>query len=158
MAPAVPRRVVKDLLQLVRAVSCSSSVDLQHSIVRVLFSPSAMLDFSPSRERVSGWKLDLPIIPGVTHKERIPWPFLHHVPLDKMLKTDLLSVCLHLGQESDFGAIHRFNILHHMDQWGYVDGAFGYNHLLLMSKHAPDGRKANLVCHSVQTLQLKQAA
>ena len=76
-----------------------------------------------------------------------------------MLKTDLLSVCLHLGQESDFGTIHRFNILHHMgDQWGYVDGAFGCNHLLLMSKHAPDGRKANFVRHSVQTLQLRQAA
>jgi hypothetical protein len=27
-----------------------------------------------------------------------------------------------------------------------------------MSKHAPDGREANLVRHSVQTLQLKQAA
>ena len=75
-----------------------------------------------------------------------------------MLKTDLVSVHLRLGQESDFGAIHRFNILHHMgDQWGYVDGAFGYNHLLLMSKHAPDGRKANLVRHSVQTLQIRQA-
>src|SRR6185312_3636493 len=57
-APAVPRHepgvpVVMDLLRLGRARSCSLSVNLQHSVVRVLFSPSAMLDFSPSRERVS---------------------------------------------------------------------------------------------------------
>ena len=37
-------------------------------------------------------------------------------------------------------------------------GASARNHLLPMSKHAPDGRKANFVRHSVQTLQLKQAA
>src|SRR6185312_9177089 len=62
MAPAVLRCVVKDLLRLVRAESCSSSVDLQHSVVRVLFSPSAMLDFSPSRERerVSGMEARSP--------------------------------------------------------------------------------------------------
>src|SRR6185312_3848906 len=64
-APAVPRHgpgvsVVKDLLWLVRAGSCSSSVDLQHFVVRVLSSPSAMLDFSPSRERVSGMEARSP--------------------------------------------------------------------------------------------------
>ena len=76
-----------------------------------------------------------------------------------MLKTDLVSVRLRLRQEGDFAAIHRFNIPCHMsDQWGYVDGAFTRNHLLPMSKHAPDGRKMNLVRHSVQTLQLRQAA
>ena len=37
-------------------------------------------------------------------------------------------------------------------------GASARNHLLPMSKHAPDGRKANFVRHSVQTLQLRQAA
>ena len=126
-APVVPRHepgvsVMMDLLRPSRTGSCSSSVDLQHSVVRVLFSPSAMLDFSPSRERVSGWKLDLPIIPGVTHKERIPWPFSHHVPLHKMLKTDLISIRLRLGQKGDFIAIHRFDIpCHTGDQWGYVD-------------------------------------
>ena len=76
-----------------------------------------------------------------------------------MLKTDLVSVRFRLGQEGDFGAIHRFDIPRHMgDQWGYVDGAFGRNHLLPMSKHASDRQKANLVRHSVQTLQLRQAA
>ena len=76
-----------------------------------------------------------------------------------MLKTDLVSVRLRLGQESDFGAIHYFDIPRHTgDQWGYVNGAFGRNHLLPMIKHAPDGREANLVRHSVQTLQLRQAA
>ena len=76
-----------------------------------------------------------------------------------MLKTGLVSVRLCLRQEGDFGAFHRFDIPRHSgDQWGYVDGAFGCNHLLPMSKHAPDGRKTNLVCHSVQTLQLRQAA
>jgi len=76
-----------------------------------------------------------------------------------MLKTDLVSVRLRLRQEGDFGALHRFDIPHHtVDQWGYVDGAFCRNHLLPMSKHAPDGREANLVRHSVQTLQLRQAA
>ena len=159
MAPAVPRRVVKDLLRLVRAVFCSSSVDLQHSVVRVLFSPSAMLDFSPSRERESwAWKLDLPIIPGVTHKERIPWPFPHHVPLHKMLKTDLVSVRLRLGQEGDFVAIHRFDIPRHTgDQWGYVNGAFTRNHLLPVSEHGSDWRAADLFCHGVHVLQLGQA-
>ena len=76
-----------------------------------------------------------------------------------MLKTDLVSVRLRLRQEGDFGALHRFDVLRHTgDQWGYVNGAFGRNHLLPMSKHAPDGREANLVRHSVQTLQLRQAA
>ena len=75
-----------------------------------------------------------------------------------MLKTDLLSLCLRLRQEGDFGAIHRFDIpCHTSDQWGYVDGASARNHLLPMSKHASDGRKMNLVRHSVQTLQLGQA-
>ena len=70
-----------------------------------------------------------------------------------MLKTDLVSVRLRLWQEGDFGALHRFDIRRHTgDQWGYVDGAFGRNHLLPMSKHAPDKREANLVRHSVQTL------
>ena len=73
-----------------------------------------------------------------------------------MLKTDLISVRLCLRQEGDFGALHRFDIPRHTgDQWGYVDGAFGRNHLLPMSKHAPDGQEANLVHHSVQTLQLR---
>ena len=49
-------------------------------------------------------------------------------------------------------------LAHTGDQWGYVDGAFGRNHLLPMSKHAPDGREANIVRHSVQTQQLRQAA
>jgi len=58
MALVVPRpepgvSIVMDLFRPARAGSCSSSVDLQHSFVRVLFSPSAMLDFSPSRERES---------------------------------------------------------------------------------------------------------
>ena len=88
--------VAMDLLCPARAGSCSSSVDLQHSVVRVLFSPSAMLDFSSSRRESRAWKLDLPIVPGVTHKERISWPFSHHVPLHKMLKTDLVSVRLRL--------------------------------------------------------------
>ena len=44
------------------------------------------------------------------------------------------------------------------DQWGYIDGASARNYLPPMSKHAPDGRKANLVRHSVQTLQLRKAA
>ena len=75
-----------------------------------------------------------------------------------MLETDLVSVCLRLRQERDFGAIHRFDIpCHTSDQRGYADGAFAQNPLLPMSKHAPDGRKANLVRHSVQTLQLRQA-
>ena len=144
---------MKDLLRLVRAVSCSSSVDLQHSVVWVLFSPSAMSSFSPSRERESrAWKLDLPVVPGVTHEDRISWPFSHHVPLHKMLKTDLISIRLRLRQSGDFGALHRLDIPRHAgDQWGYVDWAFTFNHLLPMSKHAPDGREANLVRHSVQT-------
>ena len=76
-----------------------------------------------------------------------------------MLDTDLVSVRLCLRQEDDFGALHRFDIpCHTVYQWGYVDGAFSRNHLLPMSKHAPDGREANLVHHSVQTLQLRQAA
>ena len=75
-----------------------------------------------------------------------------------MLKTNLVSVCLRLRQEGDFGAFHRFDIPRHTgDQWGYVDGAFTRNHLLPMSMHAPDGQEANLVRHSVQTLQLRQA-
>ena len=74
-------------LDVVCAGSCSSSVVLQHSAVRVPFSPSAKLDFSPSRERESwAWKLDLPIVPGVTHKDRIPWPLSHHVLLHKILE------------------------------------------------------------------------
>ena len=73
-----------------------------------------------------------------------------------MLKTDLVSVRLRLRQEDDFGALHRFDIPRHSgDQWGYVDGAFARNHLLPMSKHALDGRKTNLVRHSIQTLQLR---
>ena len=53
-----------------------------------------------------------------------------------MLETDLVSVRLRLGQEGDFGVIHRFDIPCHMsDQWGYVDGASARNHLLPMSKH-----------------------
>jgi hypothetical protein len=76
-----------------------------------------------------------------------------------MLKTDLVFIHLRLGQECDFGAIHRFDIPRHTgDPWGYVDGAFLRNHLLPMSKHAPNGQKANFVRHSVQTLQLRQAA
>ena len=76
-----------------------------------------------------------------------------------MLETDLVSVRLRLRQEGDFAAIHRFNIPCHMsDQWGYIDGASARNYLPPMSKHAPDGRKANLVRHSVQTLQLRQGA
>jgi hypothetical protein len=73
-----------------------------------------------------------------------------------MLETDLVSVCLCLRQEGDFGAIHRFDIPRHAsDQRGYVDGAFARNHLLLMSEHAPDGRETNFVRHSIQTLQLR---
>ena len=67
-----------------------------------------------------------------------------------MLKTDLVSVRLRLGQEGDFGALHRFDIPRHAsDQRGYVDGASARNHLLPMSEHAPDGRETKLVCHSV---------
>ena len=76
-----------------------------------------------------------------------------------MLETDLVSVRLRLMQEGDFSALHRFNIPRHTsDQRGYVDGASARNHLLPMREHAPDGRKANLVHHSIQTLQLRQAA
>ena len=75
-----------------------------------------------------------------------------------MLKTDLISVHLRLRQEGDFSALHRFDIPRHTgDQWGYVYGAFCRYHLLPMSKHAPDGREANLGRHSIQTLQLRQA-
>ena len=84
-------------------------------------------------------------------------------PLSACPRRVLLLVCgpttLRLRQEGDFGALHRFDIPPHMgDQWGYVDGAFSLNHLLPMSKHAPDRREANLVRHSVQTLQLSRAA
>jgi len=73
-----------------------------------------------------------------------------------MLETDLVSVRLRLGQEGDFIAIHRFDIPRNVsDQRGHVDVAFARNHLLPMRKHAPDGRKANLVRHSVETLQFR---
>ena len=76
-----------------------------------------------------------------------------------MLETDLISVRLRLRQESDFCAIHHFDIpCHASDQRGYVDGASARNHLLPMSKHAPDGREAKLVRLSIQTLQLRQAS
>ena len=64
-ALAMPRHepgvsVMMVLLRPARVGSCSSSEDLQHSAVWVLFSPSAMLDFSPSRERVSSMEARSP--------------------------------------------------------------------------------------------------
>ena len=75
-----------------------------------------------------------------------------------MLETDLVAICLRLEQENDFSIVHHTDVPHNAsDQRGHVDGAFARNHLLPMSKHAPDGRETNLVCHNVQILQLKQA-
>jgi len=112
------------LLQLVHAGFCSSSVDLQHSAVRLLFSPSARLDFSPSRERESqAWQLDLPIVPGVTHKDRVLWRLSCHVPLHEMLETDLVSERLSLWQQGDFGIFHHTDVPRNAsDQRGHIDG------------------------------------
>ena len=118
--------IVKDLLQLVCAESYSSSVDLQHSVVRVLFSPSAMLDFSPSRERESrAWKLDLPIVPGVKHKDRVFGPFAHHVPLHEVLEANLVPECLGLWHESDLGIIHHTDVPRCKDRWTKRGGELG---------------------------------
>ena len=125
MALVVPRpepgvSVMMDLLRPACAGSCSLSVDLQHSVVRVLFSPSVMLDFSPSRERVSGMEARSPYRTQVTHKDRVSRPFAHHVPMHEVLEADLVPECLGLWHESDLGIVHHTDVPHNAsDQRGH---------------------------------------
>jgi len=149
------------LLRLVGCAGfCSSPVDLQHSVVQAPSSPSIRLGFSPSRERESqAGKLDLPIVPGVTHKDRVSGPIAHHVPLHEVLETDLVSERLSLWQKGDFGIFYQTDVPRNAsDQRGHIDRALAENHLLPVTEHGSDRRATDLLCHGLQILQLRQVA
>ena len=149
------------LLRLVSPVRfCFSFVDLQHSVARAPSSPSARLGFSPSKERESWvWKLDLPIVPGVTHKDRVSGPIAHHVPLHEVLEIDLVSERLNLWPKGDFGIFHHTDVPRNAsDQRGHIDRALAGNHLLPVTEHGSDRRATDLICHGIQILQLRQVA
>ena len=147
-----------DTMVLLRLVGpaefCFSSVDLQHSVTRAPSSPSARLGFSPRRERESrAWELDLSVVLGITHKDRVFGPFAHHVSLHEVLKADLIPECLSLWYEGDLSVIHHTDIpRNESEQRGHIDGAFAGDHLLLVSEHGSDLRPADLLCHGVQVL------